>query len=208
MANPIPRGLYAITSSDLIAPEQLVQAVAQAIQGGAVMIQYRDKSADPGRRLWEAGDLANLCHSLNVPLIINDDIALAKAVGAHGVHLGREDGAIEAARAELGSKAIIGVSCYNQWPLAGQAQAAGADYVAFGRFFPSRTKPDAVQAELELLYRCRQELTIPAVAIGGITPENGVQLVEAGAHALAVIDGVFGAADIAAQAQRYRHLYE
>lgn len=203
----LPRGLYAVTDSALSGTD-LIQHVAQAIQGGAVMIQYRDKSTDPGRRLWEANDLQMLCQSLRVPLIINDDVELALQCHAAGVHLGKDDADIGQARAALGEQAIIGVSCYAALQQACAAQAAGADYVAFGSFYASPTKPAAERAELELLRVARAELQVPIATIGGITPENGRALVDAGADLLAVISGVFGATDISAAARAYTVLFD
>ena len=204
----LPRGLYAITDSKLLSPEHMVQAVAQAIQGGAVMIQYRDKSEDGARRLWEAQDLYNLCRPLGVPLIINDDVELAAQAMADGVHLGRDDGDIAAARARLGDDAIIGVSCYDELERAIAAEAAGADYVALGSFNPTRVKPNAPRATLELLQQAKQRLRIPVVAIGGINGDNGAPLVAAGADMLAVINAVFGQADVSAAAAHITKLYE
>jgi thiamine-phosphate pyrophosphorylase len=204
----LPRGLYAITDSKLLSPEHLVEAVALAIQGGAQMIQYRNKGGDAGVRQWEASDLNNICRALGIPLIINDDIELAAQVMAAGVHLGRDDVDIAAARAKLGPRAIIGVSCYNDLQCAIDAEKAGADYVAFGSFFPSRVKPNAVKAEVALLKEAKQKLTIPVVAIGGITADNGRQLVEAGADLLAVITELFGQADIKAAAEKFAALFE
>ncbi len=208
MSRPVlPRGLYAVTDSEL-SGTALVQHVAQAIQGGAVMIQYRDKSADAGQRLWQANDLQMLCQSLRVPLIINDDIELALQCHAAGVHLGKDDATIAQARAALGAQAIIGVSCYASLPRALAAQAAGADYVAFGSFFASPTKPAAERADLELLRAARAALPIPIAAIGGITPDNGRALVEAGADLLAVVSGVFATPNASGAAQRYAALFE
>lgn len=208
MGRSIPRGLYAITDSALIPADQLIEAVAFAIQGGAMMIQYRNKSGDESQRQWEAQDLVNLCRPLGVPLIINDDIRLAQLVRAHGVHLGKEDPHIAEARAALGPNTIIGVSCYNEIERAIAAEQAGADYVAFGSFYPSTTKPKAVRAELALLREAKQRLKIPVVAIGGITAENGAPLIAAGADLLAVINDVFGQSDIRAAAERLAHLFE
>jgi thiamine-phosphate pyrophosphorylase len=201
-------GLYAIADSAYLKETEFVPAVRAALDGGARVIQYRDKFGDAGMRASIARELNTLCREQGVPLIINDDVALAHAVGAAGAHLGREDTDIAAARSALGESAIIGVSCYNELERARQAQALGADYVAFGRFFPSRTKPRAVGASLELLHAARAELEIPIVAIGGITPENGASLIEAGADALAVIEGVFNQPDIRAAAERYARLFE
>jgi thiamine-phosphate pyrophosphorylase len=140
-------------------------------------------------------------------LLVNDDVELAAAVEADGVHLGRDDPAIERARARLGKSALIGVSCYNQLARALDAETRGADYVAFGSFFPSPTKPGAVRASLDLLQEARARLRVPIVAIGGITPENGASLIAAGADLLAVIDGVFNRTDIRAAAARYTQLF-
>ncbi|HEY9147742.1 MAG TPA: thiamine phosphate synthase [Gammaproteobacteria bacterium] len=204
----LPRGLYAITDSKLLSPERLVEAVALAIQGGAVMIQYRDKGGDEMRRQWEASDLSNLCRPLGIPLIINDDVDLAVAVMAKGIHLGKDDGDVAAARQKLPPNGIIGVSCYNDLERAIEAERAGADYVAFGSFYPSPTKPDTLKAEAELIRQAKQKLTIPVVAIGGITADNGAPLVEAGADMLAVINGVFGQADILGAAEKISKLFE
>lgn len=207
MGRAVPRGLYAIADTGLIPGEQLIEAVAFAIQGGAMMIQYRDKSHDAIKRQWEAQDLVNLCRPLGVPLIVNDDAQLAAQIRAHGVHLGKEDADISEARALLGSNAIIGVSCYNEIERAIAAEKAGADYVAFGSFFPSTTKPNAVKAEPALLREAKQRLRIPVVAIGGITADNGAPLVEAGADLLAVITDLFGSRDIRAAAERIAQLF-
>ena len=201
-------GLYAITDPLLIPQEHMVLRVAGAIQGGARVIQYRNKTKDQDLKIWEATDLQTLCRTLNIPFIINDDIELAIQIGADGVHLGNDDCDIKQARQLAGDNMLIGVSCYNQFKNAVDAVNQGANYIAFGRFFPSSTKPDAVQADLSLLQQAKQELSVPVVAIGGITPENGASLIEAGADALAVIHGVFGQDDITAAAARYAALFE
>lgn len=202
------RGLYAIADTGCVDPARLAAAVAQALEGGASVIQYRDKSGDPGTRRRTARALLTLCRRYGVPLLVNDDVELAVETGADGVHLGREDVPLEAARARLGPEAIVGVSCYNDLERARRAAAAGADYVAFGRFFPSSTKPHAVAADPELLRAARAELSVPIVAIGGITPENGASLIAAGADALAAIEGVFRQPDIRAAAERYAQLFK
>jgi len=196
------RGLYVISDGPDPAPR-----IARALAGGARLIQYRDKSDDRTRRRREALELQRICRRFGVPLIINDDPALAAEIGAEGVHLGREDPALEEARRRLGPDALIGVSCYNSLGRALAASAAGADYCAFGRFFPSGTKPSAVQVQPELLCRARQALQLPLVAIGGITPENGGALIEAGADMLAVIGGVLAEPDIRAAALAFARLF-
>ena len=198
-------GLYAITAETHSTPEQLAQAVKAALRGGAKVIQYRAKSTQ--NRLTEAKLLLAVCHAFQVPLIINDDVELALASGADGVHLGRDDGSIVEARRRLGEKAIIGVSCYNSVERALEAQVAGASYVAFGRFFPSSSKPNAPCAQLETLVSAKQLLRLPIVVIGGITPANGQSLLEAGADLLAVIDGVFGTGDPEQAALAFKSLF-
>lgn len=201
-------GLYAITDAALLPGARLLTGAAAAIAGGARLIQYRDKGADRGRRLNEAKALLRLCRQNNVALIINDDVALAAETGADGVHLGRNDSNAKLARQTLGQAAIIGVSCYNEWPRAVAARRGGADYVAFGAFFTSTTKPDAVAADKTLLQRAKQELGLPVAAIGGITPANGAELLAAGADMLAVIQGVFGRPDIRQAAGEYARLFD
>ncbi len=189
-------GLNVITDTVQFKREALVRVVAEAIAGGARIVQYRDKSDDSERRLAEASALRSLTLEHEVLFLINDDLDLAEAVAADGVHLGREDGAIEAARARLGAEAVIGASCYNSFELARDAVQADADYVAFGAFFPSRTKPDAAVASMGLLIEAKQKLNVPICAIGGITRDSAPELISAGADMLAVISAVFAAQDV------------
>jgi thiamine-phosphate pyrophosphorylase len=204
---PRVRGLYAIADTQYLSEARLNEAVREAIAGGAAVIQYRDKGADPARRRDQARALLALCRRYGVAFVVNDDVSLAAAIGADGVHIGRDDPALTETRRQLGTNRLIGVSCYNELERALAAQSQGADYIAFGSFFPSRTKPQAARAGVELLRAARAQLRIPIVAIGGITPENGAELVAAGADALAVIDGVFNQPDIRAAAQRYARLF-
>lgn len=203
----IPGGLYVITDADLLAATGLVDAVEQAIVGGARFVQYRDKRGDPQQRLRQAHALNALCRDHGIPLIVNDDVELAARVDAAGVHLGEDDPPLHTAQARLGKSAIIGVSCYNRLDLALAAARMGASYVAFGSFYPSSTKPKAVRADIALLREAREVLTLPIVAIGGITADNGRALIEAGADFLAVIKGVFGRPDIRTAAQAYAQLF-
>jgi thiamine-phosphate pyrophosphorylase len=196
-------GLYAITDTAHTGIDDLESRVRAALDGGARVIQYRDKTTDTTRRHREASRLVELCRAYRVPLLVNDDVELALAVGADGVHLGREDAGLDEARRRLPADALIGCSCYNRFDLAERAAAHGADYVAFGSFFASPTKPRAVPASPDLLRRARDELDLPAVAIGGITPENGAALVDAGAAMLAVISAVFDAPDITRAARAF-----
>jgi thiamine-phosphate pyrophosphorylase len=200
--------LYAITERRSTTPGTIIEQVSLAIDGGAVMIQYREKHLPREERNRAALALAALCHERDIPLIINDDIELAAACGAAGVHLGQDDAPVSRARRRLGQRAIIGVSCYNRMERARTAAGTDASYVAFGRFFPSKTKPGALQAQPALLEQARREIRLPIVAIGGITPANGAELVHAGADLLAVIHGVFGQTDIRAAAQAYAALFD
>lgn len=200
------RGLYAITPNtpDTAA---LINLVRAASAHGARIIQYRNKSAAPELRLEQARALAALCDKSGAWLIVNDYAELARAVSAHGVHVGAEDADVAQARAVVGPRALVGVSCYNDFERARRAQEAGADYVAFGSFYPSATKPGAVRATLDLLQRARAELALPVVAIGGITVENAPRLIAAGADAIAVSSALFNAADVALAARRFSQLF-
>ncbi|HEX6833692.1 MAG TPA: thiamine phosphate synthase [Rudaea sp.] len=197
------RGLYAITDGPR---PDLLDVCERALRGGAGVLQYRDKTADAVRRRSEALALRSLATRYKVPLIINDDVQLAAQVGADGVHLGEDDPDVAIARAQLGPGAVIGVSCYDSLERARALAAAGADYLAFGAFFPSPTKPAARRATIALLDQARA-LGKPLVAIGGITPDNAPSLIAAGADFVAVISGVFGSPDPHAAAQRYAALF-
>ncbi|MEO8342882.1 MAG: thiamine phosphate synthase [Gallionella sp.] len=203
--NVLINGLYAITP-DEPNTASLLSKVRLVLSGGASVLQYRNKAADAVLRRQQARALRELTHEFSVPLIINDDVVLARQVDADGVHLGSADGSVIAARAQLGRGKLIGVSCYNRLELAHEAVRQGADYVAFGSFFASRVKPDAVVASPDLLRQARREISIPLVAIGGVTVHNGAQLLEAGADAVAVISAVFGAADIQGAALQFSNL--
>ena len=195
--------LYAITDSQLLPDDQLGPAVAAALRGGCRRIQYRDKSHSPKARLQQARTLLDLCLEHGAELLINDDPQLAVRIGAHGVHLGQGDMPPEQARRLLGPEASIGVTCHASLEMAHAAARAGASYVAFGRFFPSSTKPDAPAAPLELLTSARQTLAVPIVAIGGITLDNAHSVMASGADWLAVSHSLFSAPDIEARAQAF-----
>jgi thiamine-phosphate pyrophosphorylase len=203
---PFPsRGLYAITQSANNSADALFEAVSAAIRGGAVVIQYRDKNPIDAPSV--AHKLVKICHQHNIPLIINDDIELAILSKADGVHLGKEDSDITEARKRLGDAVIIGVSCYNSIERAVTAQSLGATYIAFGRFFPSSSKPLAAPAEIDTLRKAKAVIHLPIVAIGGILPENGGHLLAAGADLLAVIGGVFDH-EPEQSALAYQHLFD
>ncbi|MDH3687900.1 MAG: thiamine phosphate synthase [Gammaproteobacteria bacterium] len=201
------RGLYVIADTSILQDAVLETKARQALSGGAEFIQYRDKSEDHNKRLRQAKLLQGLCAEFDKCFIVNDDPELARQVGAAGVHIGDNDATIEAARRVVGESMIIGVSCYNRIELARDAERRGAQYVAFGSFFPSTVKPNAVRSTSRLLRQARKELSIPIVVIGGITYENGAGLIEAGADALAVISAVFDQSDVSLACKRLSGLF-
>ena len=196
------RGLYPITP-DMADTDALLRKVEAALKAGVAMLQYRNKAISKDKRLLQAKEIAPLARGYGVPLIVNDDVEIALAVGANGAHIGKDDGDLGAARARLPGK-ILGVSCYDSLEGARAAVRAGADYVAFGSVFPSPTKPDARRASLSLF---RHDLGVPLCAIGGITLENAPSVIAAGASLLAVITDVFDASDIGARAAQYCRLF-
>jgi thiamine-phosphate pyrophosphorylase len=198
-------GLYAITP-DASSADGLLPRVKECLKGGARIVQYRNK-VDSAPHLEIASTLAVLCRQYEAVFIVNDDVELAVAAGADGVHLGREDGDIALARRQLGPEGIIGVSCYGSLEHALFAQLAGADYVAFGSVFASPTKPQAPHIPLSLLTEARSQLDIPVVAIGGITLQNAAQVVASGADAIAVISAVFDTPDVAGAAQNFSNFF-
>ncbi len=187
------RGLYAVTD-DILLAGCLLPAVEAALEGGCRVVQYRSKKNDTVIKRSEARELLMLCRQFNALLLINDDVALANYIGADGVHLGQEDSSLLDARSQLGGDAIIGVTCHGSLTLASSAVDAGANYVAFGRFFDSATKPSASLAQRSILADARVQIPCPLVAIGGITLDNALMLKEAGADMLAVIGGLFSTA--------------
>jgi len=199
-------GLYALTP-DLGDTDELTARVAAALGGGATAIQYRNKTASPGLRLDQALALRELCTAGGAMLIVNDDVELASAVDADGVHLGRDDATVAAARERLGPRALIGASCYDSLVRAEAAVAAGADYVAFGSFFASAVKPDSVHADTSLLSVAKMRWNVSVVAIGGITAANAGSLLAAGADSVAVLSAVFGAPDVKAAAREIASLF-
>jgi len=197
------KGLYAITDSELLANGKLLPYCEAALRGGVRLLQYRDKSQNHARRLSEARQLAQLCQRYRAHLIINDDLELASCLSV-GLHLGQQDGSIAEARARLGENVIIGATCHNSLRLAEQARSEGASYLAFGRFFPSQTKPNAALADLSTLQNAAQRFNLPLVAIGGITLDNAQQLLHSGATMLAVVQDLFAQNTAAAVESRTR----
>jgi thiamine-phosphate pyrophosphorylase len=203
---PAIAGLYALTP-DLLDSDELLARVADALAGGVNAVQYRNKLASPPLKRAQALALRDLCSAQGATFIVNDDVDLAYAVDADGVHLGRDDAALSRARRRLGATAIIGASCYNSLERAKTAVEEGADYIAFGSFFPSAIKPDAVRAQPSLIPAAKSRWSICVVAIGGITLAAAPSLIAAGADALAVISAVFDAPDIAAAAKAFREAF-
>jgi len=200
------RGLYAVTPDDQLTP-RLSALVASALAGGVRLVQYRNKLAPPALRRAQAAELLRICRGQGARLIVNDDLALALEIAADGVHLGRDDGDLKAARAALGAGRLLGVSCYGDLDAAATAAAAGADYLAFGSVFASPTKPQAPRVPLELLGEARRRFGLPIAAIGGITLGNAPQAIAAGADLLAVISDLFDTMNIAAHARAYENLF-
>lgn len=200
------RGLYLVTP-DLADTDRLLGVCRLALGGRPALMQYRSKSPDRQLRQVQARALLAECRGRGVALLINDDLDLALEIGADGVHLGRDDGPVAAARQALGPGRLVGVSCYDEFARAQRAQAEGADYVAFGAMFPSPTKPGAVRAPRALLARAARELRLPVAAIGGITLDAAASLVDAGAALLAVVSDVFSDADPARRAAGYARLF-
>lgn len=203
----LPRGLYAITPEETDTA-RLVALVRAALDGGAAAVQYRNKSAAAALRRDHARALVALCRARGVPLIVNDDLELAIAAGADGLHLGATDGELAAARRRLGPHRLLGASCYDSLERAIAAVQEGADHVAFGSVFASPTKPGAVRAPLTLFAAARRALDRRLVAIGGITVENAPAVIEAGADAIAVISALFDAPDVAERARAFQRLFE
>jgi thiamine-phosphate pyrophosphorylase len=199
--------LYAITDSNLMPGEKLFTGVEAALKGGCKFIQYRDKSNNVEQRLRDSTKLLALCDQHSATLIINDDMQLAYEIDAHGVHLGQRDGNVKDARNLLGADAIIGVTCHDSLELAEKAIADGANYVAFGRFFSSSTKPDASYAPLNLLTTARKKFPNTMIAaIGGITIANGNSVLAAGADIIAVCHDLFSAENIEKKATSFFYL--
>ena len=195
------RGLYAITPDDTD-PARMTGLVARVLEGGVDALQFRVKSGAPDERESLARAVKALTDAAGVPLILNDDVALALAIDAAGVHIGRDDGDPVAVRARIGPGRLLGVSCYDDLARA-RTMIGIADHVGFGSVFASPTKPQAVRAPLALFGEARR-MGLASVAIGGIDLQNAALPIEAGADAVAVISGLFGAADPARAARELR----
>ncbi|RLJ68404.1 thiamine phosphate synthase [Sulfurisoma sediminicola] len=201
------RGLYAVTPADNLLP-RLSALVGLALEGGARLVQYRNKEAPMPLKRSQAAELLRICHAHDARLIVNDDVWLAIEIGADGVHLGRDDADPVMARQALGPKRLLGVSCYDDVERAVAAEAAGADYVAIGSMFPSATKPNATRAPLELITEIKRRVKVPVAAIGGIKLENAPAVLAAGADMVAVVSDLFDAMDIKGRAAAFQKLFD
>jgi thiamine-phosphate pyrophosphorylase len=201
------RGLYVITDPTLIPRDRFVETVEAAVRGGATMVQLREKETPQDEVIRLGRELLAVTRRYGALLLINDHPAVAKAVGADGAHVGREDPPVSEARALLGPEAIIGASCYGDVIRAVAAEQEGADYVAFGTPFPSPTKAKRTDISLGIFQQAKQRVNVPVFAIGGITIDNVRQVIDAGADGIAVVSGVFAAADVEAAARALARLF-
>jgi thiamine-phosphate pyrophosphorylase len=201
------RGLYVITDASIADPDLLYRQVREAIYGGASLVQFRHKTDDQGLYFALAEGVVESCHQYGAPCLINDNAHIVQALGADGVHLGQNDGSLRKARTELGSEAIIGRTCHDSKQLMEEAVADGATYCAFGRLFESDTKPSASGLSLNQLGKLVQQCPLPVVAIGGITADNGRQVLDTGVSMLAVSGAVFRTQDIGEATRRLTELF-
>lgn len=202
------RGLYVITDATLIPRDRFMTTVEAAVRGGATMVQLREKMASPEAIIRLGRELLTVTRRYGALLIVNDHPNVAREIGADGVHVGREDPPVAEARALLGPDAIIGASCYGDVARAVAAEQAGADYVAFGTPFPSPTKTKRTDTPLGIFREAKRQVQVPVFAIGGIAVGNAQQVIAAGADGIAVVSGVFGAADVEAAARALAQLFE
>ncbi len=200
------KGLYLVTP-DWDDTDKLLAATEQGLQAGASLLQYRHKTASEALQQEQARALLALCRRYRVPFIINDHLALCELIDADGLHVGGTDASVAAVRSLLGKDKIVGASCYGDLELARQSAAAGASYVAFGGFYPSRVKKYAVTTQPDILTRARAELTLPFCVIGGMSVENARPLVALGADMVAAISSVYQAADPCAAAREFVRLF-
>jgi thiamine-phosphate pyrophosphorylase len=201
------RGLYVITDASIADPDLLYRQVSEALDGGASLVQFRHKTVDEGLYLALAEAVVESCHQHRTPCLINDNARIVQTVGAEGAHLGQTDGSLSEARNALGAAAILGRTCHDSRELMEEAVADGATYCAFGRLFESDTKPSATGLSLRQLGLLVEECPIPVVAIGGITADNGRQVLDTGVSMLAVSGAVFRAPDIGEAARQLTELF-
>lgn len=199
-------GLYIVTP-DWDDTERLLSVSEQALQGGATLLQYRHKTAGPELRRTQAIALQALCRRYARPFIINDYVELCMELNADGIHVGGTDASIAAVRAAVGPDKIVGASCYGSLQLARDAHLAGASYVAYGGFYPSRVKKYPLTTSIDILAQSKAEIPLPSVVIGGMTQQNSAALVAAGADMVAAISSVYLADDPQAAARAFADLF-
>lgn len=207
MSTKFPNGLYAITDPRLLPTERLIASVESALRGGARVIQYRDKTASDIDLVKNAQSLRDLCTDYQAKFIINDDLALCLRINADGLHLGKSDGNIADALNKLGEEKILGVTCHSDLVYAQHCIHQGVDYCAFGRVFPSKTKPNAPHCPQDIL-KLATKLSCPSVAIGGINTDNAASIISTHIHSIAVIHGLFGQQDIEATARIFSSFFK
>jgi thiamine-phosphate pyrophosphorylase len=200
------KGLYLVTP-DWDDTDALIKATETALSVGVGLLQYRHKTANGELRLEQASALLKLCRQHNVPFIVNDHIDLCIALDADGIHVGGTDASVAVVRTLIGKDKILGASCYGDFALAEQAQIAGASYVAFGGFYPSRVKKYEVSTPAAIVSKAKSQLTLPVCVIGGMTPENAKPLVKEGADMVAAISSVYSAEDIAIAVREFAALF-
>ena len=200
------RGLYLVTP-DWDDTDKLLDVTRRALDAGAVLVQYRHKTASDAQRAQQAGALLALCRRHGRPLLINDHTDLCMRLDADGVHVGGTDASVATVRAMLGPDRIVGASCYGEFELARAAQIAGASYVAFGGFYPSTVKKYAVTTPPGIITRAKARLSVPVVVIGGMTPENARPLAALGADMVAAISSVYLAPDPCGAAREFAGMF-
>ena len=201
------KGLYLVTP-DWDDTDALIKATETALSVGVGLLQYRHKTANGELRLEQASALLKLCRQHNVPFIINDHIDLCITLDADGIHVGGTDASVAVVRTLIGKDKILGASCYGDFALAEQAQIAGASYVAFGGFYPSRVKKYEVSTPASIVSKAKSQLTLPVCVIGGMTPDNAKPLVKEGADMVAAISSVYSADDIATAVREFAHFFK
>lgn len=200
------RGLYLVTP-DWDDTHKLMRTTEEAFRGGAALLQYRHKTASPELRREQAQCLRDLCRSYRLPFIINDFVELCLELDADGVHVGGTDASVAAVRAALGPGKIVGASCYGDLQMARDAQQAGASYVAFGGFYPSRVKKYPVTTSPDIVAQAKAEIALPVCVIGGMTQANAAPLVAGGADLVAAISSVYLAGNPEAAARGFASLF-
>lgn len=201
------KGLYLVTP-DWDDTDRLIAITEQALEAGAAIVQYRHKTASEALRSEQASALLALCRRHAVPFIVNDHLSLCEQLDADGLHVGGTDSPVADMRAALGADKIIGASCYGDLQLALDAARAGASYVAFGGFYPSRVKKYEVTTPPDIVSRAKRELGLPVCVIGGMTPENSRLLVEEGADMVAAISSVYQSEDPRSSVSAFIHLFD